>query len=261
MNNPEKGHLIEMYVKTKLTELGYDIFTPLFPGSIVDLILKKGSRLYKVQIKSLSKNDDSSYVIHTKQTRLIKGKYLQVTYPRSEIDFFIGYNTDDKVFVALDNSVEVENSLSKTFRKEYPVSGQKKNINLIKDFSLELFLSNLGNTYNEKTISYEDRLEITKEKAELRQVNRTNLTKLANDDKLKKKALSRVGSSGYIGVGLRKTYSDGTEIFQAVIRPKKGDKQVTILMQSDPKACAEAYDKYITDNNLDKPTNKQIGLL
>ena len=29
MNNPEKGHLIEMYVKTKLTELGYDIFTPL----------------------------------------------------------------------------------------------------------------------------------------------------------------------------------------------------------------------------------------
>jgi predicted AAA+ superfamily ATPase len=51
MNNPEKGHLIEMYVKTKLTELGYEMFYPVYAGSIVDLILKKGSNLYKVQIK------------------------------------------------------------------------------------------------------------------------------------------------------------------------------------------------------------------
>ena len=51
MNNPEKGHLIEMHVKTKLTELGYEIFCPMYAGSIVDIIVKKGSNLYKVQIK------------------------------------------------------------------------------------------------------------------------------------------------------------------------------------------------------------------
>jgi hypothetical protein len=45
---------------------------------------------------------------------------VSVTYPKSEIDFFIGYNIEDKLFIALENTSEVEASLTKTFRNNLP---------------------------------------------------------------------------------------------------------------------------------------------
>ena len=45
---------------------------------------------------------------------------MSVTYPKSEIDFFIGYNIEDKLFIALENNSEVESSLTRTFRNHLP---------------------------------------------------------------------------------------------------------------------------------------------
>lgn len=67
------------------------------------------------------------------------------------------------------------------------------------------------------------------------------------------KSVRCMGSSGYVGV-----VKDGNS-YRAVINIS--GKKIRIKQSKDPKACAQAYDKYIIDNGLDRPTNKSLNLI
>jgi hypothetical protein len=63
-----------------------------------------------------------------------------------------------------------------------------------------------------------------------------------------------IGKTGYMGVT-----SSGSNQYCAKINID--GKRIKIKTSKDPKICAEAYDEYITKNNIDKPTNKSLGLI
>jgi hypothetical protein len=83
----------------------------------------------------------------------------------------------------------------------------------MKDYDLEKFLINLGNSVSTSVKSYEDRLEITKENINKRREKRDKIIQKRVEDKKKQKALSRIGISGFVGVGLKDTRSDGSKVF------------------------------------------------
>ena len=207
------------------------------------------TKLYKVQVKTLRKEEGVYSTQFTSTTRA-SGKYKKTNYSLDEIDIFIVANDEDDIVLAIKNTEDLGNTMK--FRSEKTLNNQDNGSNFIADFELSKFIDELK---NDVPVNHILRKKI---------MQRTKNEKMKNNsdlDRSKKMALGRIGISGYVGVGVKEEYADGTKLYAATVRPKKGEKQIKIKSSKDPKICAEAYDEYLTKNNIDKPTNKSLGLI
>ena len=110
---------------SKLIEKGYEIFMPFNGGGEIDLIAYKDSKLYRVQIKSISPK--SRGFIDIDLTRNSLNYKKRISSPYTNIDFFLiydGYNIY-KVTDKVNNIV---------LRYKIPRSNQVHNIRMAKDY-------------------------------------------------------------------------------------------------------------------------------
>lgn len=62
MNRKEKGNLGEAATLLKLTQEGYEIFSPVFDNSEIDFLALKDDKIFKVTVKSTSQLMESGRV-------------------------------------------------------------------------------------------------------------------------------------------------------------------------------------------------------
>ena len=98
MNNNQRGCLAEYIFATIAMQNGFNVSMPLLDASPYDAIIEKENKLYKIQIKHVSKN------------RKKRRNDIQVVLRRShnpykleEVDFFAIYIEEEKGFFVIKN--------------------------------------------------------------------------------------------------------------------------------------------------------------
>ena len=89
MNTNQIGNLGEAKVLCKCLQLGYDVFLPYGDGNRVDLILKKGDKLYKVQIKTSATASNGTVIFHLASAKATRQKETEVHLYTKKKQIFI----------------------------------------------------------------------------------------------------------------------------------------------------------------------------
>ncbi|MTV49884.1 hypothetical protein GJ688_12965 [Heliobacillus mobilis] len=99
------GDAREVMVAGFLLLAGYNVSKPLSGASKYDLIVEKNGVCIKVQVKNLKRDPEYKnsptpvYNLEVSSTNIETGK--QVAYKPSEVDVIIGYNVEERCFVAV----------------------------------------------------------------------------------------------------------------------------------------------------------------
>ena len=98
MNNNQRGCLAEYIFATIAMQNGFNVSMPLLDASPYDAIIEKENKLYKIQIKHVSKNrkkrrNDIQVVL----------RRSDVAYKLEEVDFFAIYFEEEKCFFVIKN--------------------------------------------------------------------------------------------------------------------------------------------------------------
>lgn len=98
MNNNQRGCLAEYIFATIAMQNGFNVSMPLLDASPYDAIIEKENKLYKIQIKHVSKNrkkrrNDIQVVL----------RRSDVAYKLEEVDFFAIYFEEEKGFFVIKN--------------------------------------------------------------------------------------------------------------------------------------------------------------
>lgn len=140
MNTQQKGMLIQQKCFLKCIEEGYIISKPLFDNARYDFILDTGAKLLKIQVKSSTSNvDNTAFTFNGYSQHSTGTGNKRMKYTNKEIDFFM---TEYQNIFYLYPASE-EGFTSKTIRFEYPLNGNKNNINLAKNYIFEEVIKNL----------------------------------------------------------------------------------------------------------------------
>lgn len=90
MNTQYKGQLTEQKCFVKCLEHDFIVSKPLFDNARYDFILDSGKKLYKVQVKTSSWNDDhSAFTFNGYSQHSIGNGNKRMKYTNEEIDFFM----------------------------------------------------------------------------------------------------------------------------------------------------------------------------
>lgn len=90
LDSKVKGTIAEYKVAMKLAELDFKVYFPFIDNQEEDLIIKKNSKYFRIQIKSATKTNDDRFRTSIVRKRSIgKNKGKRVRY--ENIDFFIIY--------------------------------------------------------------------------------------------------------------------------------------------------------------------------
>lgn len=140
MNTQQRGMLVQQKCFLKCIEEGYIISKPLFDNARYDFILDTGNKLLKIQVKSSTPKDDGVAFIFNGYSQHSTGDgNKRMKYTNKEIDYFM--TEYDDVFYLY--PAQEEGFVSKTIRLNYPLNGNKANINLAKDFIFQEVIKNL----------------------------------------------------------------------------------------------------------------------
>ncbi len=99
MNNNQRGCLAEYIFATIAMQNGFNVSMPLLDASPYDAIIEKENKLYKIQIKHVSKNRKK----RRNDIQLVLRR-SHVAYKLEEVDFFAIYLEEEKGFFVIKNN-------------------------------------------------------------------------------------------------------------------------------------------------------------
>ena len=98
MNNNQRGCLAEYIFATIAMQNGFNVSMPLLDASPYDAIIEKENKLYKIQIKHVSK-----YRKKRRNDIQVVLRRSDVAYKLEEVDFFAIYFEEEKGFFVIKN--------------------------------------------------------------------------------------------------------------------------------------------------------------
>lgn len=142
LNPKHRGALTELQVMTYLFELGYQVSIPYGDNARYDFVLDIDNKLYKIQVKSASLEEDGVYKIDCSRMRVNRGENVRKHYTSEEVDFFATM-INNKCYLIPQSEV----SDSKRLRFVKPKNGQTKGITFAKDYEAETQIEKLPNNF------------------------------------------------------------------------------------------------------------------
>ena len=88
LNSKQKGNLTELLCLAAFTELGYTVSIPYGDCAKYDFIVEIDNRLYKVQCKTSSLQEDGVYKMATRSTQVGATSTSVRTYTKQDIECF-----------------------------------------------------------------------------------------------------------------------------------------------------------------------------
>jgi len=130
----QKGDISELRSFSKLTELGYNVYTPVGEDTRSDCIVESDDRLLRIQIKTARYVDESKIRFNCSSTRSNFTEHSTESYT-DDIDAFIVFNPDTENFyyIPIDDAPKTGMYL----RIKPPKNQQCKNINMAEEYRLE----------------------------------------------------------------------------------------------------------------------------
>ena len=132
LNSKQKGNLTELQCLAAFTELGYIVSIPYGDCAKYDFIVEIDNKLYKIQCKTSSIQDDGVYKIATRSTQVGTTSTKVRTYTEDDIDFFATIIKGKCYLVPVSEA----SGKTKTLRFTPPKNGQKEGITFAKDYEL-----------------------------------------------------------------------------------------------------------------------------
>lgn len=132
LNSKQKGNLTELLCLAAFTELGYTVSIPYGDCAKYDFIVEIDNKLYKIQCKTSSIQDDGVYKFATRSTQVGTTSTNVRTYTKNDIDYFATI-IDGKCYIV---PVEEASGKQKSLRFKPPKNGQKEGISFAKDYEL-----------------------------------------------------------------------------------------------------------------------------
>lgn len=139
LNSKHRGALTELQVMTYLFELGYQVSIPFGDNARYDLVLDINNKLYKVQVKTSSLEQEGVYKIDCSRMRVNRGENVRKHYTSEEVDFFATMINGRCYLIP-----QLEVSDSKRLRFAKPKNGQTKGITFAKDYEAEVQIDKLN---------------------------------------------------------------------------------------------------------------------
>lgn len=134
MKNKVKGELVEQIVITELMKLGVIVSKPIGDNQPYDIIVEHNNILYKVQIRTLWKEENRNSLKLSFLSRRINTKKSYSTSNKDKVDFYIGYSFEtEKCYVVRTNEYINSNSISLQLGSDIKYG---KNKNYATDFEL-----------------------------------------------------------------------------------------------------------------------------
>jgi hypothetical protein len=135
LHSKAKGTIGEVKVAADLLSRGFHVFTEIGDLSKIDLIAERDRKLYRFQVKAYH-SKDGVVVLSSKKS----GPNYSFHYESDQIDIFAVYVLDKDIIFYVSSKEVCEYSSSMNIRLEPPKNGQKKNINLAENYTLERIL-------------------------------------------------------------------------------------------------------------------------
>lgn len=135
-----KGILTELRCAEKFIELGFSVSFPYGNIDRYDMLVDTGKKIFRVQVKTASKNENDSYTVNTVTAVATTATRYKKHYDSSQIDFLVTIIEGRLVFMLPEF---VQKSTARIFRVVLPKYGSKSNCNLIEDFSFEKIMKPL----------------------------------------------------------------------------------------------------------------------
>ena len=130
----QKGLLTELRCAEKFIELGFSVSFPYGNADRYDMLVDTGSRIFRVQVKTASLNENGSYTVSTVTSVATSSTRYKKHYDETQIDLLVTIINNQLVFMTPEF---VQKSSVRVFRVELPKYGSKSNCNLIEDFTYE----------------------------------------------------------------------------------------------------------------------------
>jgi len=99
MDVREKGNITEAKVVSKLTELGFSVFTPFSDGEKIDLVVEKEGNLYPLQVKTGRKISNGKKIKFNTSNTSYQGDGVKEETYEEYVDFFVVYEPSDEIFL------------------------------------------------------------------------------------------------------------------------------------------------------------------
>lgn len=139
MNSKYKGNITELECMLAFMKLGYNVLTPYGDCERYDFVVDINNKLYKIQSKTSSSDDDgASFKFSCRSCNRKDGAIIHHTYTKEEIDYFVTI-FDRTVYL-----IPVEEcGGNKRLRLQPTKNGQVKGITWAKDYELEEIIKNM----------------------------------------------------------------------------------------------------------------------
>ena len=135
------GKLGEYKVAEKFISRDIPTYLPMTEAEEADIVAEFGGKLQKVQVKtsnmlSGARSEAVVFSLTNSDHHVNRGKLLESRkkYSTSAVDYFALYSLPDDEVYLVKNDGEIKNMY---IRHEYPISGQRKNIHLAKDYEID----------------------------------------------------------------------------------------------------------------------------
>ena len=129
----QKGDISELRSFAKLTELGYNIYTPVGEDTRSDCIVESENSLFRIQIKTARYVGESKIRFSCSSSRSNFTETSKEPYG-DDIDSFIVFHPDKENFYHV--PAEDAPNTSMYLRVKPPKSAQRKNINMAEQYKL-----------------------------------------------------------------------------------------------------------------------------
>lgn len=139
LDSKQKGNLTELQCLVAFSKLGLTVSIPYGDHARYDFVLDIDNKLYKIQCKTSSKQDEGLYQFSCRSTAANHSRAANRTYTEDEIDFFATI-IESKCYLV---PVQETSSHSKMMRFVPPKNGQKVGITYANQYELEVQIQKL----------------------------------------------------------------------------------------------------------------------
>lgn len=119
----------EMICIAKLTELGYDVFSPVCGGGEIDFIIHNDNYMYRVQVKSITPVNNEFISLSLSRNSVNYKSRVSSNY--TKIDWFLIFDGNNIYKI---ESKELGKNTNLTLRYKLPINNQTTKIKMAKDY-------------------------------------------------------------------------------------------------------------------------------
>lgn len=139
MNSKYKGNITELECMLAFVKLGYNVLTPYGDCERYDFVVDINDKLYKIQSKTSSSDDDgASFKFSCRSCNRKDGAIIHHTYTKEEIDYFVTIFNGTVYLIPVE-----ECGGEKRLRLQPTRNGQVRGITWAKDYELEEVIKNM----------------------------------------------------------------------------------------------------------------------